>query len=611
MFKILFFKIFCVLICYAETGSQLKNPITNAYDFSYENNLNESIQNFKKENILEKVLIQIGKQTITTRRDNYVFSCLNDSLGSTYCPAALAPANKYSTYEEAVVIEKEASVIDYEKGTYQELTSTVRDFVNGTSSPHTNIEVNYLNGTSSHFTTGVIDYTNKENGLDSSSYTPSLAKPLIIGSNSVSINFNNRGDTGHNLNAFTCGSVVMMNESCIDGQGNYGSRSGWGWNSNVNMFDITVPSTIEGSPSLKYDSDLVGGSNNGGCSSFSRNILEPTYNNLLSNKWIIKTTSVLDGSAIATPQIINGQCKINVKAYEATYTQNTNKFIIKGYSGTGIPYTSLGNIVANNINLYTQDNNFYINGISITSPDALGFYTSVFVNIFFEYAGKLEYQPCPSTYAFFDGKCISQSIKQTCPTGYSDNGTNCKKDVMYNFYSYGCPSGYSPKNSGFTTFTKSDPDPTIINDYTLDDDVNSATPPSNNCVQTLSSTAYEYLCTSGYNPITPGLTSCPAGTSGNCNNPAPPVSNCYKDISYKHYTYGCSDGYITDNYGLATCTKTDPDPTKNDSATLDDDCNSPTPPDGNCRKQYSYKFYEYKCTGINAYNEPWIALTLD
>lgn len=607
MYKFLYSLMLFITIVSAETGNQMKSTI-GSYDFTYGSGINTAVQNFQPETTIEKVLIMVAKQNVITRRESNIFSCKSDSYGSSYCPAALAPANRYTAYKDSTVIERTTTVTDYERGTYQEKTSYVRDFLNGTSAPHVNTETNYTNGSSNSYSGSVYDFTNKVNSLTSSSFTPTLAKPLNVGSNTIAINFNERGgESGHNNNAFTCGSVVTLNGSCVDMAGNYGSRDGWSWNANVNMYDISVPTTIEGTPVLKYNRDLVGASNSGNCSNFSRSTIEPLYNTLISSGLIINTSSVIDGSSIGSPQIIDGMCKINVKAYQATYVPNNYYYVLKGYYGTGIPYTSLGNKQVSDINLYTSEGLYYINNQLINSPSSLGEYAHVYVYIDFEYVGKLPYQPCPSTHIFFDGKCVSQTIGQACPSGYSDNGSNCKKSVTFKYYSYGCPQGFSPQNVGFTSYSKTDPDITSINDYSLDDDVNSPTPPANNCVQVLNSVAYEYLCTSGYNTITPGLTVCPAGTSGACNSSVPPAANCYKDIAYKHYTYGCSDGYITDNYGLATCTKTDPDTTRNNSDTLDDACNSPTPPDGNCRRQISYKFYEYQCTGVNSHNEPWVA----
>jgi len=203
---------------------------------------------------------------------------------------------------------------------------------------------------------------------------------------------------------------------------------------------------------------------------------------------------------------------------------------------------------------------------------------------------------CPNGGTLSGTTCVKTTTSSICPTNYTDNGSNCKKTVNYNYYSYGCPSGYSPTNSGFSTYTKTDPDTTANNEATLDDAVNSSTPPVNNCVQTLTATAYQYICGTGYTPINAGLTSCPVGTNGACNSSTSPTSNCWKDISYKYYSYGCDSGYSTLNYGLSSCSKTDQNNQQNNEATLDDDCNSATPPVGNCSKSINYTYYEYLCS---------------
>ena len=75
----------------------------------------------------------------------------------------------------------------------------------------------------------------------------------------------------------------------------------------------------------------------------------------------------------------------------------------------------------------------------------------------------------------------------TCPSGYSDNGSNCKKDISYTFYEYKCPNAqssqdynYIPQNTGGDC-NKTDPNTSTVNSSTLDDACNSSTPPTNNC----------------------------------------------------------------------------------------------------------------------------------
>ncbi|MFK5855524.1 MAG: hypothetical protein QM503_05290, partial [Bacteroidota bacterium] len=196
-----------------------------------------------------------------------------------------------------------------------------------------------------------------------------------------------------------------------------------------------------------------------------------------------------------------------------------------------------------------------------------------------------------------------------CDSGYTATRTsgtsstppvnNCQKNIKYNYYSYGCPSGFSPQNHGITwQYQKTDPNRNVWNQATLDDNVNSPTPPVNNCKKVLNTTAYQFTCGAGYKLFNPGMTSCPKGTSGVCNSTSTATSNCYKDIHYNYYSYGCHNLYSTKNYGLSSCKKRDPDKKRNNEATLNDNCNSPTPPVGNCSKLIGYKYYKYQCSTI-------------
>ena len=90
---------------------------------------------------------------------------------------------------------------------------------------------------------------------------------------------------------------------------------------------------------------------------------------------------------------------------------------------------------------------------------------------------------------------------------------------------------------------------------------------------------------------------CPAGYADN-------GSNCKKTVSYALYQYTCPSGYTVANAGLTTCAKTDPNTTTDNTSTLDDACNSATPPVGNCSKSISYKYYEYLCQAKNSFLEP-------
>jgi len=75
-----------------------------------------------------------------------------------------------------------------------------------------------------------------------------------------------------------------------------------------------------------------------------------------------------------------------------------------------------------------------------------------------------------------------------CPSGYTDNGSNCKKTVAYKFYEYKCSDAqnsqdynYIAQDEGLSSCSKTDPNTSTVNSSTLDDACNSSTPPTNNC----------------------------------------------------------------------------------------------------------------------------------
>lgn len=98
---------------FSETGNQIKSPTTGAFDFTYEDNLSNSIQSFKPETTIDKVLIPISKQNVMTRRENVVFNCHNDSFNNTYCPNALSQCAPQFDYDSGYSIGGVGLVIDY------------------------------------------------------------------------------------------------------------------------------------------------------------------------------------------------------------------------------------------------------------------------------------------------------------------------------------------------------------------------------------------------------------------------------------------------------------------------------------------------------------------
>ncbi|KAB7885208.1 conjugal transfer protein TraN [Poseidonibacter ostreae] len=234
-------------------------------------------------------------------------------------------------------------------------------------------------------------------------------------------------------------------------------------------------------------------------------------------------------------------------------------------------------------------------------------------------SGSNNYTSCPSGYQKGTnavGQFYCYKDVYPCPSSYTIEGSVCKKDINFNYYSYSCPVGYTIDNQGFSTFEKTDPDGNVVNWVTLDDNVNEPTPPIGNCTKVIDYDYYTYGCEDGYTIVDEGLDTCyktdndldgvSNDLANDCNNPIPPESNCYKDIDYNHYTYGCPADYAIANFGLDTCAKTDPNVTINNENTLIDSCNEKIPPVGNCSKNIDYSSYEYICTSEqNVFNEDY------
>lgn len=536
---------------FSKTADELLNPKSNAYDFTFNNN--NSFNEYTPIEYVDKIEMSVDKILGFLPRTFNTFDCKNDVYGNTYCPESLELAREYTAYSPSTAYERTQTVIDFEQGTYQELTSTVRDFMDGFANTHNSTVIDYQTGSGTSNVGTVIDYQNgssvKRTGFVVDYTNKVIARTQALKNGVFAV-------AGNGLGYDNC----------------EGGSRGWErgrWTSGYEY-----------------------------CSTKGMRL-----------PWRSETTNA---SSQGVPS-----CGV------PTYTNDTSRWWRWEFNGTGGVYSDGGAAI----------------------------------------------------------RCVTDSPyeirdEQICPSGYTDNGTNCQKTVSFDFYQYTCPSTYSPINSGFTSYTKTDPNTSTENWNTLDDAVNSATapigncqktitysyykyncptgytvrdggltsacprtdpnktinnestlsqpcnnstPPTGNCEKIIPYTFYSYECSSGYTAIDKGLATCTktdSSTSTNtsstlsqpCNSATPPKENCYKDISYKHYTYGCSPGYITDNYGLSTCPKTDPNKSVNNSATLDDACNSKTPPPGNCRKSYSYKYYEYLCEGTNSFNENYEAI---
>lgn len=127
------------------------------------------------------------------------------------------------------------------------------------------------------------------------------------------------------------------------------------------------------------------------------------------------------------------------------------------------------------------------------------------------------------------------------------------KAVFYNACSFSCPNGGTLSGNICTTYQYSCP--------------NGGTLSGDKCIK--SCDTVNYVCDNGYTATTGAETA---------------KGECKKTIEYTYYNYLCSSGYTATNSG-GNCNKTDPNNTTVNSTTLDDACNSSTPPANNCKKE--------------------------
>lgn len=186
----------------------------------------------------------------------------------------------------------------------------------------------------------------------------------------------------------------------------------------------------------------------------------------------------------------------------------------------------------------------------------------------------------------------SISIPASCPAGYSDNGSNCKKLISYDYYQYTCPAGYEAIDKGVTSHSREDADVNSDNTAGLSQTVNSSVPPINNCKKNVTYKYYKYSCPSGYSARDLGVASFTkvdidkavdnqAELGADVNSAVGPAGNCSKTHTYNYYEYTCPSGFITKDRGLVDYIRPDNNDTSVDPS-LSNPQNSSVPPVGNC-----------------------------
>ena len=545
LFKSLFlsfsFGVFCSV--FAQTSiSELKTPNKSTIDFNF-NSVDKTSPTFSNGAIVDKVSYELNSLQKLFPRLFKVSSCEKDSYNTLYCPDALVRADEYWGYDQSEVISKKQTVIDFEQGTYQELTSTVRDFMDGFASTHNSTVTDYQTGSGTANVGTVIDYQNGSSVKRTNSVMDFASK----------VSSTTTTTTTTNPSISSSGEVANPD---------YGVRL-VGNGNKIDMYEVR------------------GYLSEGG-----------TYYRYLASISLTNFTASGD---------------ISVETGAVRLVGNGNKidmFSVHGYlSEGGLFYRYRGSIVLNGATASGEFVNpaygtrLVGNGNKIDMYEVRGYLSEG--GTYYRYSSSISFTGVTTT---------STTTTLACPSGYTDNGSNCQKLVSFDFYQYTCPSSYSPINSGFTSYTKTDPNTTAQNWNTLDDDINSATAPVGNCKKTITYSYYKYNCPTGYTVRDAGLTSaCPRTDPNNtinnestlsqpCNNSTPPTGNCEKIIPYTFYSYECSSGYTAIDKGLATCTKTDSSTSTDTSSSLDDACNSSTPPKENCYKDISYKHYTYGCS---------------
>ena len=215
----------------------------------------------------------------------------------------------------------------------------------------------------------------------------------------------------------------------------------------------------------------------------------------------VKTANIVDyarGIAVEHSTTVEDYKALDVSynscSYEAYYYSNSveSGTITPGSSKVVRWYTTIS--ADANCNFTVNSNTtsggyipYNTNGVSTVSPSSSVSHEMGWTNYYQDYTLYV--------------KNTSTQGASSCNDGYAVDSGKCKKTVVYKFYEYTCEDGYTPVNSGFSTHSKTDPNSNIRNDSDLDNNVNSATPPSQNCVR---SETYSYVdlltCPDNYTP---------------------------------------------------------------------------------------------------------------
>ncbi len=453
MIRLMFVFILFLSFAYPETGIEMKNPTNGAVDFTYEDNLSNAIKTFKPEITLEKVLIKIGKQNVATRREKNIFSCMTDTYGSSYCPAALAPANKYTTYKDSTVIERTNTVIDY-----ADKIASNQYYCPSDGYLLSRVEKNSCSDCIDKVWHDAICYTNGTMKIDiytvkksNNSRYSNLATRIIetneLTSNQSTVFIGNPGSScdfplyySRNCNGSSCNHNFQLSGSTCNGR------------------DYQIAATSPIPYRVEYicpdNNYLDNGSNCKKTYTYKFYEYQCIGVNSFNESWKSTNSGLSSCTKIDT----------NLKTVNMDLSVDCNSSIAPANNCTSSEY----NCGVEDGGIFLKDNIDYSNG---TSTKYLSSITKYLSKILVD--NSLH---CPS------------GTNET--TGIEREKGECKNETYYSYYEYSCPTDsnqfgftYEVQNMGGNCNPTSIEQLIDINNDGIKDSCNSSTPPTNNCIR--------------------------------------------------------------------------------------------------------------------------------
>lgn len=541
---------------FSRTLSELDNPTSTVIDVTLDpDGIDTDISKILVE--VNQISILVDKVKSQYPRVTQEFECPQDIFNKSYCPVGLLPADRNITFDDGSAISFAGSEVIFDNGESIEHNGTVVDFMEGSTTVHTGQETIFDNGNTAKHTGTVRDYARGH---------------LVTHINDETLYTSGTSATRtSSTRDYVAGTVIAHRNT----EHSYASSSNKKRTGTVKDYVAGTVTTHTATGTVYTGSTAVKKWN------YVYDISTPTFT---TDSVPRIATQVYNNYTSRHGQISDGAvaCSNGTLYWETAHSSWKTQGNFKGGWSSWQYWGLYDN---------PSDTTYWNKSVASTT----GIFTtySLYYRIYATSCYKTAYT-CPSGYTDNGNACTRQVA--TCPSTMtlSSTGKTCYKKTWFNYYTYTCPSGYATANAGMSSCSKTDPNRTLIT-TSLSNSCNSSTAPSNNCSKSVTAKAYEYGCPSYYTVVNSGKTSCPSGTSGACNSSTAPANNCYKNVNYNYYEYGCPSGYTAQNVGLTLCTKTDPNRSVKNEHTLNDSCNSSTAPANNCIKSLASVAYEYRC----------------